>query len=96
MVLRGKKSEMEVFSVVFAVLFQTCLLLVCFLILLSLHWRADTGSCRIQVVVLGDVGRSPRMQYHCLSLIQQNYSVDYVGYGGVLWFGKMGIVSYYR
>lgn len=34
------------------------------------------------VVVLGDLGRSPRMQYHVLSLLQAGHSVDFVGYTG--------------
>lgn len=53
------------------------------LLLAGIKFRDDTGEFRIQVVVLGDVGRSPRMQYHCLSLVQQHYSVDLVGLGGV-------------
>lgn len=32
------------------------------------------------VVVLGDIGRSPRMQYHCVSLAREGYNVDIVGY----------------
>lgn len=52
------------------------------LILSSIRWRDQSGDGHVQVVVLGDAGRSPRMQYHCLSLVQQNYSVDLVGYGG--------------
>lgn len=35
------------------------------------------------VVVLGDLGRSPRMQYHCLSLASMPAkSVEFVGYAG--------------
>ena len=34
------------------------------------------------VVVLGDVGRSPRMQYHCLSLARKGVRVALVGYRG--------------
>jgi beta-1,4-mannosyltransferase len=34
------------------------------------------------VVVLGDVGRSPRMQYHCTSLAENGMSVTLVGYKG--------------
>lgn len=30
--------------------------------------------------MLGDVGRSPRMQYHVKSLMQHNYNVDVIGY----------------
>ncbi|KAK9056856.1 hypothetical protein SSX86_024220 [Deinandra increscens subsp. villosa] len=38
---------------------------------------------RAAVVVLGDIGRSPRMQYHALSLARQaNLEVDIVAYGG--------------
>ncbi|KAG9155386.1 hypothetical protein Leryth_017914 [Lithospermum erythrorhizon] len=38
---------------------------------------------RAAVVVLGDFGRSPRMQYHALSLARQaNLQVDIVAYGG--------------
>ncbi|XP_076346099.1 ALG1, chitobiosyldiphosphodolichol beta-mannosyltransferase isoform X2 [Tachypleus tridentatus] len=34
------------------------------------------------IVVLGDFGRSPRMQYHALSLANEGYRVDVVAYGG--------------
>lgn len=34
----------------------------------------------IQVVVLGDIGRSPRMQYHALSIANQGGKVDLIGY----------------
>lgn len=32
------------------------------------------------VVVIGDIGRSPRMQYHCCSLLKNGYNVNIVGY----------------
>ncbi|XP_064546649.1 chitobiosyldiphosphodolichol beta-mannosyltransferase [Drosophila montana] len=32
------------------------------------------------VIVLGDIGRSPRMQYHAQSLLEENYNVDIIGY----------------
>ncbi|MCL7050887.1 hypothetical protein MKW94_012629 [Papaver nudicaule] len=39
---------------------------------------------RAAVVVLGDIGRSPRMQYHALSLARQaSLDVDIVAYGGI-------------
>lgn len=37
---------------------------------------------RVCVVVLGDLGRSPRMEYHSLSLAESGYTVDIVAYGG--------------
>jgi beta-1,4-mannosyltransferase len=38
------------------------------------------GKKNVCVVVLGDIGRSPRMQYHAQSLIRQGFDVDIVGY----------------
>jgi len=40
----------------------------------------------VLLLVLGDIGRSPRMQYHALSLAENNYHVDFVGYKGKLLF----------
>jgi beta-1,4-mannosyltransferase len=37
---------------------------------------------RVQVVVVGDIGRSPRMQYHALSLSKRAIHVDLIGYTG--------------
>lgn len=37
---------------------------------------------RVTVVVLGDVGRSPRMQYHALALASALAEVDVIGYAG--------------
>ncbi|RCI08447.1 hypothetical protein L249_8880 [Ophiocordyceps polyrhachis-furcata BCC 54312] len=34
----------------------------------------------VQVLVLGDIGRSPRMQYHALSAAKHGYHVDIVAY----------------
>ncbi|EWC47442.1 hypothetical protein DRE_00410 [Drechslerella stenobrocha 248] len=35
---------------------------------------------RVAVLVLGDIGRSPRMQYHALSLANNGWGVDLIGY----------------
>ena len=40
----------------------------------------DRFTARIQILVLGDIGRSPRMQYHALSIARHGASVDLVGY----------------
>ena len=37
-------------------------------------------TASVQVVVLGDIGRSPRMQYHALSIANHGGRVDLVGY----------------
>ncbi|XP_065020911.1 UDP-glycosyltransferase TURAN-like isoform X1 [Musa acuminata AAA Group] len=43
----------------------------------------EKKRARAAVVVLGDIGRSPRMQYHALSLAEQaNLEVDIVANGG--------------
>ncbi|CAG0913713.1 unnamed protein product [Notodromas monacha] len=36
----------------------------------------------VAVVVLGDIGRSPRMRYHASSLIEEGFNVNLIGYGG--------------
>jgi beta-1,4-mannosyltransferase len=36
----------------------------------------------VTVIVLGDLGRSPRMQYHALSLADNGARVDLIGYAG--------------
>ncbi|KAI4221496.1 MAG: hypothetical protein L6R36_006868 [Xanthoria steineri] len=40
----------------------------------------DSVKPRVQVVVLGDIGRSPRIQYHALSIAKNGGLVDLVGY----------------
>ena len=37
----------------------------------------------VQVLVLGDIGRSPRMQYHALSIAKHGGRVDIIGYHGM-------------
>lgn len=48
----------------------------------SLRRRDDGTSRRVCVLVLGDIGRSPRMQYHALSLSKHGYHVTFVGFSG--------------
>ena len=40
------------------------------------------GQSRVGVVVLGDLGRSPRMQYHVRSLVTHGFMVDFIGFPG--------------
>nr|XP_058955260.1 chitobiosyldiphosphodolichol beta-mannosyltransferase-like [Pocillopora verrucosa] len=54
-------------------------------IVLVAYWlrgRKDPSKPRICVLVLGDIGRSPRMQYHALSCAKAGFRVDMVGFGG--------------
>ena len=53
-------------------------------------WHSKKG--KVTVVVLGDIGRSPRMQYHSLSLSKHGFKVKFVGYSGLQFlvtFGKL-------
>ncbi|KAI1374011.1 glycosyltransferase family 33 protein [Hypoxylon crocopeplum] len=44
------------------------------------HSPAPKESVSVQVLVLGDIGRSPRMQYHALSVARHGGRVDLIGY----------------
>lgn len=46
--------------------------------------RDDTSKPKttVQILVLGDIGRSPRMQYHALSIAKNGGRVDIIGYHG--------------
>ncbi|XP_038006910.1 chitobiosyldiphosphodolichol beta-mannosyltransferase isoform X2 [Motacilla alba alba] len=51
------------------------------LLLLLLLWRRRAGGAgRVCVAVLGDLGRSPRMQYHALALARHGREVALLGY----------------
>ena len=42
----------------------------------------DEPKISVQVLVLGDIGRSPRMQYHAMSIAKHGGRVDVIGYQG--------------
>lgn len=48
-------------------------------------------KARVQILVLGDIGRSPRMQYHALSIAKHAGQVDIIGYHGELWMDILSI-----
>ena len=60
--------------------------LVILFVVLWYFWRYDGETKRVHVVVLGDIGRSPRMQYHSLSLAQNGFAVNVIGYSGMSLF----------
>jgi beta-1,4-mannosyltransferase len=49
---------------------------------------------RAMVVVLGDIGHSPRMQYHARSLMEHGYHVDMIGYSGNSYASSLFILLY--
>ena len=48
------------------------------------HGKDGEASPRFQILVLGDIGRSPRMQYHAISIAKHGGLVDLIGYQGWL------------
>ena len=66
------------------------------LLLLPAQYRPDERikgqhsefKARIQILVLGDIGRSPRMQYHALSVAKHGAPADLIGYKGKLPFSN--------
>ena len=61
-----------------------CIYIIIGLVLVTVFFLRKLDTKRVAVVVLGDIGRSPRMQYHSLSLAEHGYTVDLIGYGGIL------------
>lgn len=56
--------------------------------------RAKTGATvSVQVLVLGDIGRSPRMQYHAMSIAKHGGRVDVIGYQGMIHNGWISFVN---
>lgn len=50
--------------------------------LYSLRGNRQDKRRNVCVLVLGDIGRSPRMQYHAISLGKHGFSVSFVGFFG--------------
>jgi beta-1,4-mannosyltransferase len=53
---------------------------VCLLLLPSAYHLDNDNEVSVQVLVLGDIGRSPRMQYHALSIAKHGGTVRLIGY----------------
>lgn len=64
--------------------------------------RSTTGQAEmekptVQILVLGDIGRSPRMQYHALSIARKGGKVVIIGYQGKFLFNsKCSFFSAFR
>ena len=55
----------------------------------------EKHSSHVTVMVLGDVGRSPRMQYHCLSLVENGFDVFQEATASG-WIHDIGLLSWLR
>lgn len=51
-------------------------------IFIILHSRNSQSRNKVGVIVLGDIGRSPRMREHCLSLAKEGFHVYYIAERG--------------
>ena len=48
----------------------------------TLH-RNEHSLRSVAILVLGDIGRSPRMMYHAQSFAENGFTTDLIGYGGM-------------
>jgi len=48
----------------------------------GLIYRMKKNDKNVCIIVLGDIGRSPRMQYHANSYAKENFSVNVLGFKG--------------
>lgn len=73
-------------AVLFASLFSISFLqfTLALLFIVGLCFRLKRDKTHVCIVVLGDIGRSPRMQYHAKSLIVEGFQVEFFGYSGSL------------
>ncbi|XP_058797980.1 chitobiosyldiphosphodolichol beta-mannosyltransferase [Phymastichus coffea] len=51
-------------------------------LLIAFLFKRRQRTESVCIIVLGDVGRSPRMQYHAASFAKEQYAVEIVGYKG--------------
>lgn len=69
-------------SVLWALLPVAVVVLI-FVLASGLKGRDELAHLNVCVLVLGDIGRSPRMQYHALSLSKHGYNVTIIGFLGI-------------
>ena len=48
----------------------------------SLKPHSNNSSRTVAILVLGDIGRSPRMMYHAQSFVDAGFITYLIGYGG--------------
>jgi len=65
-------------------LFVMGFIIICLSVVLVLTLRngSKSGDGCVTVLVLGDIGRSPRMRNHAVSFAENGYKVQHVGYAG--------------
>ena len=75
-------------SALFLCIFGLAAVAACFLLGITKYNGPAAGSpnedVSVHVLVLGDIGRSPRMTYHALSIAKHGGRVNLIGYLGEL------------
>lgn len=61
-----------------------CTILVILFLIRKLYLDVYKRHKNVCIVVLGDLGRSPRIQYHAMSFIKEGFTVDIISYPGSL------------
>ncbi|XP_062309603.1 chitobiosyldiphosphodolichol beta-mannosyltransferase isoform X1 [Osmerus eperlanus] len=69
-------------SAIWLLLLVSVTVVLIFWLIQTLRKGNGLSERRVCVLVLGDIGRSPRMQYHAISLSKHGYSVTFVGFLG--------------
>lgn len=72
-------SGAQLVAIAFGCLVTAPVMLFLFLYVLPL---SHNNSKRVAVLVLGDIGRSPRMQNHATALAKGGWDVDLIGFKG--------------
>lgn len=63
-------------------IYLLCAIPLILLIIRRLWIKSRKDIKNVCIVVFGDLGRSPRMQYHALSFAKEGFNVDFIGYRG--------------
>jgi hypothetical protein len=82
-----KRSDLVLYGVYAFVFLWSALFLSIIFLLPSRYKEEDDKNeelPRYQILVIGDIGRSPRMQYHAISMGKHGAPVDLIGYLGRL------------
>lgn len=59
-----------------------CAIFLILFIIRKLYLNIYSVHKNVCIIVLGDLGRSPRMQYHALSFAKEGFTIDIIGYPG--------------
>lgn len=79
-----------------AYLLSISLLLVTFTAWFLLRASGQPKLRSVAILVLGDIGRSPRMMYHAESFAHAEFETNLIGYGGNITFATLGALFHLK